>query len=489
MVIRRSIRWTLAPTLILFGLSPFALAGPPEKPDQSKVNPAASTPGRPEIKPLPLTPIPDDPPPHEGAMIELPYIVEPSDLIVVEVLEALPGRPITGERLVGPDGKISLGFYGDIHVSGLTTDQIKVKVIEHLRGFLPDEVLGLEQTPVDSVLDEIKRPPLPEDSPSAPVPTDAKKTVKPSSHPKPGGISGRKRRVRPMTPSAEKKLLAGRPNPSAPTRLVAHEQSSPEEPTAKAQIPAAGDFTITIEIRRGSAPGSVQEAPTPDPEMPADSPSPPSARRAEKVAAVKSNRVFVDMSAYNSKVYYVQGDVAAPGKLPWTGRETVLDALNYAGGLITTADPKNIRLVRPARGGKPTKRYPVDLEAIRDKGETRANYQLFPGDRLVVGRDETVQKTIDIDRLAAPLHTAFNTMLQYSYAVRGLIQAMSTPTPGAPAPTPEQRDQIMKDWVDFWWKAASKTGGVELDEKTFREGLLRHLNPPPAPAEANEKKK
>src|SRR3974377_716892 len=27
------------------------------------------------------------------------YVVEPPDLIVVEVLEALPGRPITGERL------------------------------------------------------------------------------------------------------------------------------------------------------------------------------------------------------------------------------------------------------------------------------------------------------------------------------------------------------------------------------------------------------
>ncbi len=246
-----------------------------------------------------------------------------------------------------------------------------------------------------------------------------------------------------MTTSAEKKLLASRPNPSAPTRLIAHEQIGPEEPTAKVQIPAAGDFTITIEIRRGSAPGSVQETPKPDPETPTDSPNPPSIGRTEKVAPVKSNRVFVDMSAYNSQVYYVQGDVAAPGKLAWTGRETVLDALNYAGGLITTADPKNIRLVRPARGGKPTKLYPVDLEAIRDKGDSRANYQLFPGDRLVVGRDETVQKTIDIDRLAAPLHATLNTMLQYSYAVRGLMQAMSFPNPGIPCPTPEQRcDQI-----------------------------------------------
>ena len=53
-------------------------------------------------------------------MIDIPYVIEPPDIIVVEVLEALPGRPITGERLVRPDGTISLGFYGDVHVRGLT---------------------------------------------------------------------------------------------------------------------------------------------------------------------------------------------------------------------------------------------------------------------------------------------------------------------------------------------------------------------------------
>lgn len=98
------------------------------------------------IKPLPLRPIPDDPPPHEGAMIPLPYVVEPPDILIIEVLEALPGRPVSGERLVRPDGKISLGFYGEVEVKGLTLDQIKVKVVERMRIFLPDEVLGLKES-------------------------------------------------------------------------------------------------------------------------------------------------------------------------------------------------------------------------------------------------------------------------------------------------------------------------------------------------------
>src|SRR5947209_4455818 len=51
-----------------------------------------------QIRPQTPAPIPDDPPPHEGAMFDIPYVVEPPDILIVEVLEALPGRPITGER-------------------------------------------------------------------------------------------------------------------------------------------------------------------------------------------------------------------------------------------------------------------------------------------------------------------------------------------------------------------------------------------------------
>ena len=73
----------------------------------------------------------------------LVHVVEPPDLLLVEVLEALPGRPISGERLVRPDGTISLGFYGDVDVAGLTIPEVKEKIVLHLRKYLSDEVLGL----------------------------------------------------------------------------------------------------------------------------------------------------------------------------------------------------------------------------------------------------------------------------------------------------------------------------------------------------------
>ncbi len=238
--------------------------------------------------------------PKEFSKVSMPdYVVEPPDLITVEVLEALPGRPVSGERLIRPDGKISLTFYGEIYVAGLTTSEIKEKVVLHLRKFLTDEVLGLYQQDENGVWHEVE----PKDS----------------------------------------------------------------------------------------------------------------------------DRVFVDVTAYNSKNYYIQGDVAAPGKLPITGNETVLDAINYAGGLIPTAAPQNIRLVRPAPPGACCEQtLPVNLAAIISGGDPTTNYQIMPGDRIVVYRDPLVRTTIFIDRLAAPFQTVLNSMLQYSFTARS-IKSISVP--------------------------------------------------------------
>src|SRR5205823_14027378 len=93
--------------------------------------------------------------PREFTKVSMPdYVVEPPDLLLVEVLEALPGRPISGERLVRPDGKISLGFYGDVYVAGLTIPEVKEKIVLHLRKYLTDESLGVVER--DPETDELK---------------------------------------------------------------------------------------------------------------------------------------------------------------------------------------------------------------------------------------------------------------------------------------------------------------------------------------------
>ena len=81
-----------------------------------------------------------------------------------------------------------------------------------------------------------------------------------------------------------------------------------------------------------------------------------------------------------------------PGRLPITGNETVLDAINYAGGLIPSASKANIRLVRPAPpGATGDTTLSIDLDSIVSKGDTTTNYQIFPGDRVVVDRDPAIR--------------------------------------------------------------------------------------------------
>lgn len=94
--------------------------------------------------------------------------------------------------------------------------------------------------------------------------------------------------------------------------------------------------------------------------------------------------VFVDISSYNSKFYHVTGMCNAPGRIPCTGKETVLDAIENASGLSRYADEKRIRLIRPGKGNEPDQVLPVDYPAIAYGNDPTTNYQIFPGDRIVV---------------------------------------------------------------------------------------------------------
>ena len=208
------------------------------------------------------------------------YVIEPPDVLLVDTLDALPGRPISGDRLVRPDGRIGLGFYGDVYVAGLTVKEAKAKIVLHLRNFLSDEMLGLLQ-----------------------------------------------------------------------------------------RDPKTGDY------RRDNGLRLIRKDPA------------------------DTDRVIVDISGYNSKNIYVLGEVRIPGRYALTGNETVLDALQVAGGLLPGASARGIRLVRPPSPGLGNEQVlRVDLTAITDRGDSTTNYQLMPGDRLIVhanagdGPDDSIRR-------------------------------------------------------------------------------------------------
>jgi polysaccharide export outer membrane protein len=100
------------------------------------------------------------------------------------------------------------------------------------------------------------------------------------------------------------------------------------------------------------------------------------------------------VSGSKSKQYYVLGTVNAPGAFPITGNDTVLDAI-LAAGLKSHSLPEKAYLARPHPEGGPDRVLHIDWERIK-MGDTATNYQLLPGDRVVVpgGRPPGLLKTL-----------------------------------------------------------------------------------------------
>lgn len=64
--------------------------------------------------------------------------LEPGDTLSVNVHDALLDPPIEGDRIVLPDGRLDLGYYGRLYVTGLTVPETKEKIISRLRKHLED---------------------------------------------------------------------------------------------------------------------------------------------------------------------------------------------------------------------------------------------------------------------------------------------------------------------------------------------------------------
>lgn len=97
----------------------------------------------------------------------------------------------------------------------------------------------------------------------------------------------------------------------------------------------------------------------------------------------KPYRVSVKLTTGQSKYYYVLGTVATQGKFKADANETVMDAILQA-GLKSNSLPEKAYLVRPHPLGGQDQVFKIDWFGIRDRGDTLTNYQVFPGDRVVV---------------------------------------------------------------------------------------------------------
>ncbi len=78
-----------------------------------------------------------------------PYKINPLDALLIQSTNTLPNEPIAGVYPVEPDGRVTLGLsYGSVAVADLTTDQAKEAITQHLRGIIrePQVTVSLAQS-------------------------------------------------------------------------------------------------------------------------------------------------------------------------------------------------------------------------------------------------------------------------------------------------------------------------------------------------------
>jgi polysaccharide biosynthesis/export protein len=116
--------------------------------------------------------------------------------------------------------------------------------------------------------------------------------------------------------------------------------------------------------------------------------------------------IAVEIFSYNSKVYYVVTEGAGMGdqiiRIPFTGNETVLDAMSNIGGMSSLSS-KHIWIARPTPYSDQIQILPIDWVAITKQGSTMTNYQILPGDRLFIAENDLVALDTNLGKMFAPI--------------------------------------------------------------------------------------
>ena len=64
--------------------------------------------------------------------------------VSVSVAQSAIGQQIAGDHLVGPDGTVSLGAYGRVHVTGLTVNQAQARIELYLKTYFSQAKLAID---------------------------------------------------------------------------------------------------------------------------------------------------------------------------------------------------------------------------------------------------------------------------------------------------------------------------------------------------------
>jgi len=122
------------------------------------------------------------------------------------------------------------------------------------------------------------------------------------------------------------------------------------------------------------------------------------------------NPIDVRIIAYQSKYFYVLGQVYVPGPKLYTGRDTVLTA-------IAEAQPNpmawvdRIQVIRPSSDKKvKPKIFEVNFDRMSAHGDTRKNVLLEEGDIIFVPPTVLAAIALKVEEFARPIGRAFSTV-------------------------------------------------------------------------------
>lgn len=135
-------------------------------------------------------------------------------------------------------------------------------------------------------------------------------------------------------------------------------------------------------------------------------------------------QVRVSVLAFNSKQYYVITDGAGYGEqiaaFPITGSETVLDAMARIGGLPQVSSKRDIWVARRSPHGGPEQILPVCWEDVTQRGITRTNYQVLPGDRIYVKAQKLITFDNTLAKILQPVERVLGVILLGSETVNSI---------------------------------------------------------------------
>lgn len=127
-------------------------------------------------------------------------------------------------------------------------------------------------------------------------------------------------------------------------------------------------------------------------------------------ALTGENPVSVRVVAYESRVYYVLGEVYFPGPKVSTGHDTALKAIATA-QLTTLAWRERIQVIRPSSNKKvKPKIFEFNFDRMAAHGDTSKNVLLQEGDIIYIPPTVLAGIALKVEEFVRPIGRAFSTV-------------------------------------------------------------------------------